>query len=177
MEERAAQIARHWLDRYPIVSRELWRREKPLTSWRAIYHELKRMEFRGEVRRGYFVKGLAGAQFASISAVEQLRAIAAEDDAEKPFIALAASDPANAYNLPLDLADRDPLSRPRGSGGLIVTRGGRVAISVEGRGKRVVIADWLEKASVRKAKEILAEHLRGEKNARYLMLPDIGESE
>ena len=174
-EERSAQIARYWLDRYAIVSRELWRREKPLVSWRAIYHELKRMEFRGEVRRGYFVTGLAGAQFASISAVEQLRAIAAEDDAEKPFVALSASDPANAYNLPLDLTDRDPLSRPRGAGGLIVTRGGRVAISVEGRGKRVVIAEWVEKENVRKAKEVLAEHLRGEKNARYLMLPEIGE--
>jgi hypothetical protein len=41
----------------------------------------------------------------------------------------------------------------------------------------VVIADWLEKENVRKAKELLTEHLRGEKNARYLMLPDIGESE
>ena len=28
--------------------------------WRAIYRELKRLEFRGEVRRGYFVKGLVG---------------------------------------------------------------------------------------------------------------------
>jgi ATP-dependent Lhr-like helicase len=176
-DEKAGQIARHWLDRYAIVSRELWRKERPLVSWRSIYHELKRMEFRGEARRGYFVKGLAGAQFASISAVEQLRTIAAEEDVEKPFIVMAATDPANAYNLPLDLVDRDPLSRPRGSGGLIVTRGGLVAISVEGRGKRVVIADWLEKENVRKAKEVLAEHLRGERNARYLMLPDIGESE
>ncbi|MGH9419267.1 MAG: Lhr family helicase, partial [Thermoanaerobaculia bacterium] len=177
MEERAAQIARYWLDRYAIVSRELWRKERPLIPWRSIYHELKRMEFKGEVRRGYFVRGLAGAQFASISAVEELRAIAAEDDSEKPFVVMAASDPANVYNLPLDLADRDPLSRPRGSGGLIVTRGGKVAISVEGRGKRVVIAEWMEKENVRNAKELLAEHLRGEKNARYLMLPEIGESD
>ncbi|MEP6508282.1 MAG: hypothetical protein ABJC63_08645, partial [Gemmatimonadales bacterium] len=174
MEELAAQIARHWLDRYAIVSRELWRREHPRTSWRAIYHELKRMEFRGEVRRGYFVKGLPGAQFATNAAVEQLRAIAEESENGKPFIALAASDPANIYNLPLDLAERDPLSRPRGSGGLIVTRGGRVAISVEGRGKRVMVAEWVGKDDVARAKEVLALHLRGEKNARYLMLPEIG---
>lgn len=132
------------------------------------------MEFRGEVRRGYFVKGLPGAQFATNTAVEQLRAIAEESENGKPFVALAASDPANIYNLPLDLADRDPLSRPRGSGGLIVTRGGRVAISVEGRGKRVMIADWVEKEDVVRAKEVLALHLRGEKNARHLMLPEIG---
>ncbi len=177
VEERAAEIARYWLDRYAIVSRELWRREKPRIPWRTIYHELKKMEFRGEVRRGYFVKGLAGAQFASSAAVEQLRAIAEESENGKPFIALAASDPANIYNLPLDLADRDPLSRPRGAGALIVTRGGKVGLSVEGRGKRVVAAEWMAKEDVMKAKEVLAVHLRGEKNARYLMLPDIGGSE
>jgi len=173
-EEQAAEIARYWLDRYAIVSRELWRRERPTVAWRSIYHELKRMEFRGEVRRGYFVKGLAGAQFATNAAVEQLRSIAEESENGKPFITLAASDPANIYNLPLDLIDRDPLSRPRGTGGLIVTRGGRVALSVEGRGKRVVVAEWVEKQDVLRAKEVLAQHLRGEKNARYLMLPDIG---
>ncbi len=172
-EEKAAKIARYWLDRYGIVSREMWRRERTLTPWRSIYRELKRLEFRGEVRRGYFVKGLSGAQFATASAVEMLRAIAAEPGAEKPYVVMAASDPANVYNLPMDLADRDPLSRPRGAGALIVTIGGRVALSVEGRGKRLVSAEWLERDDVQKAKETLAAHLRGEKNARYLMLPDI----
>ena len=176
-EQRAGDIARYWLDRYAIVSREIWRREKPPVPWRTIYHELKRMEFRGEARRGYFVKGLAGAQFATSGAIEQLRAIAEESESGKPFIVMAASDPANIYNLPLDLADKDPLSRPRGTGGLIVTRAGKVAVSVEGRGKRVVAAEWMDKADVTKAKEILALHLRGEKNARYLMLPDIGGSQ
>ena len=172
-EERAAQIARYWLDRYGIVSREIWRRERPLTGWRAIYQELKRLEFRGEVRRGYFVRGLSGAQFASPSAVELLRSIATEDYDAKPYIALTMSDPANIYNLPMDLADRDPLSRPRGSGALIVTRGGKVALAVEGRGKRITAAEWMTKEEILRAKEPLAEHLRGEKSARYLMLPDI----
>jgi ATP-dependent Lhr-like helicase len=172
-EDQAAEIARYWLDRYAIVSREIWRRERPRISWRAIYHELKRMEFRGEARRGYFVKGLAGAQFATSAAVEQLRALAEESESGKPFIAMAASDPANIYNFPLDLADRDPLSRPRGTGGLIVTRAGKVALSVEARGKRVVAAEWMDKEDVSRAKEVLAAHLRGEKNARYLMLPEL----
>jgi ATP-dependent Lhr-like helicase len=172
-EERATEIARYWLDRYGIVSREIWRRERPLTGWRAIYRELKRLEFRGEIRRGYFVRGLSGAQFASPSAVELLRSIATEETGSKPYIALTMSDPANIYNLPMDLADRDPLSRPRGSGALIVTRGGRVALAVEGRGRRVIAAEWMTKEEILRAKERLAEHLRGEKSARYLMLPDI----
>ncbi|MBA2707229.1 MAG: DEAD/DEAH box helicase [Gemmatimonadaceae bacterium] len=175
-EDKAVQTARYWLDRYGLVSRECWRREKPPTSWRAIYRELKRLEFRGEVRRGYFVKGLGGAQFASLAAVELLRSIAAEEQESKPFVVLSASDPANVYSFPIDQSIRDPLSRPRGAGALLVTRGGRVAIAVEGRGRRVVIADWMQKTDVVRAKELLAEHLRGEKGARYLMLPDIGSS-
>jgi ATP-dependent Lhr-like helicase len=175
-EAIAAHIARYWLDRYGIVSREIWRRERPRVGWRSIYRELKRFEFRGEVRRGYFVRGLSGAQFASPSAVELLRSIANERETEKPYVVLTTSDPANVYNLPMDMIDRDPLSRPRGAGALIVTRGGRVAIAVEGRGKRLTVAEWMSREDVTRAKELLAEHLRGEKSARYLMLPDINKS-
>ncbi|MEO8192665.1 MAG: hypothetical protein ABI681_02360 [Gemmatimonadales bacterium] len=172
-EERAARIARYWLDRYGIVAREMWRRERPRVSWRSIYMELKRFEFRGEVRRGYFVRGLSGAQFATATAVELIRSIAGEEESSKPYVVLAASDPANIYNLPMDLADRDQLSRPRGAGALLVTRGGRVALAVEGRGRRVVAAEWMDRHEITRAKEHLAEHLRGERSARYLMLPDI----
>jgi ATP-dependent Lhr-like helicase len=131
------------------------------------------MEFSGEVRRGYFVRGFGGAQFASTAAVEMLRTIAAESAEAKPYVVLATSDPANIYGMQLAQADIDRLARPRGSGALLVTRGGRVAISVEGRGRRLVIADWMDKQEVLRAKEVLARHLRGEKSARYLMLPDI----
>jgi len=172
-QARSALISRQWLDRYAIVSRECWKRERPPISWRENYQELKRLEFRGEARRGYFVKGLGGAQFATPQAVELLRAIAAEDPAGKPFVVIAASDPANAFDYPLAAEDRDPLSRPRGRGALLVTQAGRVALSVEGRGKRVVIADWVSRDDAERAKLILAEHLRGERGARYLMLPDI----
>jgi ATP-dependent helicase Lhr and Lhr-like helicase len=172
-EEKALLIARQWLDRYGIVTRDWWKRERPSVSWRSIYQELKKLEFRGEARRGYFVRGLAGAQFAAPAAVELLRAAASEDPSSTPFVVLSASDPANVYNLALDLSLRDPLSRPRGSGAVLVTRAGRVAISVEGRGRRVTIADWMTQEEVGKAKEILSQHLRGEKGARYLMLPDI----
>jgi ATP-dependent helicase Lhr and Lhr-like helicase len=168
-EEKAERIARQWLARYGIVSREWWRRERPPVSWRSIYRELKRLEFRGEVRRGYFVKGLGGAQFALPDAVEWLRAVAGEDEFASGFVVMAASDPANVYNLPLELVDRDPLSRPRGSGALLVMRGGRVAIAVEGRGRRFAVADWLSPDEVRAAKEALLAHLRGERSARYVI--------
>jgi ATP-dependent Lhr-like helicase len=168
-EERAERIARQWLARYGIVSRDWWRRERPPVSWRSIYRELKRLEYRGEVRRGYFVKGLGGAQFALPDAVEWLRAVASEDQSSANFVVMAASDPANIYSLHLELVDRDALSRPRGSGALLVTRGGRIAMAVEGRGRRFSVADWLSPEETAAAKKALIEHLRGEKSARYLM--------
>jgi len=175
-EELGARIMRQWLDRYGIVTRECWKRERPPIPWRTIYHELKKMEFRGEARRGYFVRGLAGAQFAAPAAIELLRAIGAEDPSSAPFVVLAASDPTNVYNLPIDAVRGNDLARPRGSGALIVTRAGRVALSVEGRGRRMTIADWIPREEVDQAKELLSRHLRGEKGARYLMLPDIRTS-
>ena len=167
-DDRAAAVARTWLDRYGIVSRDWWRRERPPVSWRAIYQELKRLEFRGEVRRGYFVRGLAGAQFALPDAVERLREAAGSNSQDSPFVVISTSDPSNPYTLHLDGVDRDPLSRPRGSGALLVMRAGRVALSVEGRGKRVVTADWLSPDDLLEARRVLAEHLRGERGARYL---------
>ena len=168
-EEHAERIARQWLMRYGIVSRDWWRRERPPVSWRSIYRELKRLEFRGEVRRGYFVKGLGGAQFALPDAVEWLRAVAGEDPSHAGFVVMAASDPANVYNLPLELVERDPLSRPRGSGALLVTRGGRIAIAAEARGRRFSVANWLTSEEVAAAKTALREHLRGEKSAHYIV--------
>ena len=175
-EAIAVGIARQWLDRYGIVTRECWRKERPPVGWRSIYLELKKLEFRGEARRGYFVRGLGGAQFATPAAVELLRMIATEAAGDAPFVVIAASDPANVYNLAIDPELRDPLSRPRGGGALLVTRAGRVAIAVEGRGSRLTIADWMAREDVDRAKESLSEHLRGEKGARYLMLPDIRSS-
>ena len=158
-EARAESVARQWLDRYGIVTRDWWRRERPTVSWRAIYRELRRLELRGEVRRGYFVRGLAGAQFATASAVDALREIA--DDPGAPAITIATSDPANAYALPLEVADEDrpALARPRGRGALLVTRRGRVVISAEGRGKRVAIAPEASDEDVRLAVESLVSHL------------------
>src|SRR5436190_448791 len=43
----AEVIARQWLDRYGVVARDWWRRERPPIAWRSIYRELRRMELRG----------------------------------------------------------------------------------------------------------------------------------
>ena len=155
-QEMAEQVARQWLARYGIVSRDWWRREKPSVGWRAIYHELKRLEFRGEVQRGYFVAGLAGAQFALPEAVEMLRMPPGD---EGPVV-LSTADPANVYALPLMAGtDADPLARPRGAGALLVTKAGRIIMTAEGRGARLRVTTGATHADVRDAARALADRL------------------
>ena len=157
-EEHAEQIARQWLDRYAIVTRDWWRRERPPVGWRAIYRELKRLEYRGEVRRGYFVEGLGGAQFALPEAVERLRA-QPDLDAEAPVIVMSAADPANPYTLALESIARGSLVRPRGAGALLLTRRGIVIMNAEGRGRRIAIATDASDADVTAAARLLGDYL------------------
>ena len=157
-EEHAEQIARQWLDRYAIVTRDWWRRERPPVGWRAIYRELKRLEYRGEVRRGYFVEGMGGAQFALPEAVERLRA-QPDLDADAPIIVMSAADPANPYTLALESIARGSLVRPRGAGALLLTRRGIVVMNAEGRGRRISIATDASDADVTAAARLLGEYL------------------
>ncbi|MDQ2664664.1 MAG: DEAD/DEAH box helicase [Gemmatimonadota bacterium] len=158
-EEGDAEIvARKWLDRYGIVSRDWWRREKPSVGWRDIYHELKRLEFRGDVQRGYFVAGLAGAQFALPEAVEMLRL--GDADAREGYVVMATSDPANVFTLPLaEGTESDPLAKPRGAGAMLVTSGGRIVLSAEARGARVRVGVGVGTDDVIEAARALVERL------------------
>jgi ATP-dependent helicase Lhr and Lhr-like helicase len=91
-EERPARIAQVLLARYGVVTRESLERESASWDWADLYPVFQRLELRGEVRRGYFVAGLPGVQFALPEAVEQLRA--APDEA---VVILNAADPANVF--------------------------------------------------------------------------------
>ena len=167
----AEVVARQWLDRYGVVTRDWWKRERPTVSWRAIYRELKRLEFRGDVRRGYFVRGLAGAQFALPSAVEQLRtsgpATPVTDDGESrgtsiPLVVMAASDPANPYSLAVAGSGESAsaaLARGRSRGALLVTRGGEVILVAEGRGRRLTLRPGVKPSEVAEAARVLAQRL------------------
>jgi ATP-dependent Lhr-like helicase len=162
----AELIARQWLDRYGVVSREIWRRERPVIGWRSIYHELKRLEFRGEVRRGYFVRGLSGAQFAMPEAVEMLRAERSVSDNAEPVV-MSVNDPANVFTLPMPTSqERDPFVRPRSRGALLVTVGGIVVLIAERRGARIAIrpgtVDVAVTAAARALIGHLVEHVRGD---------------
>jgi ATP-dependent Lhr-like helicase len=152
----ALVVARQWLARYGIVARDWWRRERPPIAWRPIYRELRRLELRGEVRRGYFVQGLAGAQFALPAAVEQLRAMSAAPE-DAPLV-IAASDPANVWSIP---ASGDSFARPRDARSLLVLRGGRVVLTSDARARSVAVRPGLDRPGVTAAVQALVRHVVG----------------
>ena len=80
------------LERYGIVTRELVLAEGIPGGFSSLYDSLAALETIGVARRGYFVEGLGGAQFALPGAVERLRA--QKDDDAAPPVVLAATDPA-----------------------------------------------------------------------------------
>jgi ATP-dependent Lhr-like helicase len=91
-------IALQLLKRHGIVTRESMALENIAGGFSAVYGVLKALEESGRVRRGYFVAGMGGAQFALPSAVDLLRSLRADREPEKPeMLALAATDPANLY--------------------------------------------------------------------------------
>jgi ATP-dependent Lhr-like helicase len=92
-EARANRLARVMLAREGVILRE----RLDAGAWSLIYPVLQRLELRGEVRRGYFVSGLSGIQYAQPEAVEQLRAAATAPD-DDALIVINASDPANLWS-------------------------------------------------------------------------------
>jgi ATP-dependent Lhr-like helicase len=60
----------------------------------SLYPVLRAMEESGRIRRGYFVEGLGGSQFALPGAVDRLRGLR---ESGGGIVAMAATDPANAY--------------------------------------------------------------------------------
>ncbi len=100
----------------------------------AIYPELSQLETLGIARRGYFLEGLGGAQFALPGAVERLRsragAGAGGSDADAPLV-LAAVDPAQPYGAALPWPKPDD-ERRLGSGRRPARVGGAYVVLVGG---------------------------------------------
>src|SRR6185437_10936402 len=165
-DEHAEIVARRWLDRYGVVTSDWWRRERPPVAWRCIYRELKRLEQRGELRRGYFVEGMAGAQFAVPAAVELLRGVRDETAGrDVPMVAVAATDPANVYNLRLPKRTPTPLENPRGPGAVLVLRGTTVVMSAESSGRHVTVRHDADDADVTAGARLLAEYVQRRRSA------------
>ena len=93
----AAQRAEALLKRHGVVTRRAIEIDQLSWDWRPIYDALNLMELRGIVRRGYFVNGLPGVQFASVEFVETMRTARQQGKASGISV-VAASDPAYIFD-------------------------------------------------------------------------------
>ena len=116
-----------------MLTREAALGEGAEGGFAGVYPVLKALEDRGQVRRGYFVAGLGGAQFALPGAVDRLRA---GRDGDGP-VTLAAADPAQPYGAALGWPETR--GRPsRSAGAYVVLVDGEPAVFCERGAKSLV---------------------------------------
>jgi ATP-dependent helicase Lhr and Lhr-like helicase len=134
--ERARALAETLLDRHGVLTRAAVLAEGVPGGFAAVYGELRLMEEAGICRRGYFVEGLGGAQFALPAAVERLRDLRERPDRGKAVV-LSAVDPASPYGAAA--AWPQAARRPaRAAGAWVVLVGGRPGLYVERGGRGLV---------------------------------------
>src|SRR4029450_12928117 len=94
--EWSAALAQQLLTRYGVVTREVAAAESIPGGFSAVYDVLRALDESGRVRRGFFVGGVAGTQFALPPALDLLRTLRQPPE-EPEAVILGASDPANPY--------------------------------------------------------------------------------
>jgi ATP-dependent Lhr-like helicase len=143
------------LERYGIVTRETVLAEGVPGGFASVYAELGNLELLGTARRGYFVEGLGGAQFALPGAVERLRSLP-EDDGS--FLLLAATDPANPYGASLPWPKAPSGRRPaRAPGAHVLLCDGAPVVYIERGGRGIVRLAELDDEQLAAAVQALAD--------------------
>jgi ATP-dependent Lhr-like helicase len=155
-------LAELLLERYGILTREQVLAEGIMGGFAMLYDTLCNLETLGVCRRGYFVEGMGGAQFALPGAVERLRAARStaagelppqpallapgattgpRSSAERPrTLVLAAADPAQPYGAALPWPKRDIQERrpSRVAGAYVVLVADEPVLYVERGGRSLL---------------------------------------
>ena len=157
-EESALAWASAMLDRYGVLTRETCAAEPWAPPWRELVVHLSRAELRGELRRGYFVEGLSGVQYATAEAAEALARHAARPPDPIAYL-LSTLDPANLYGsgAPLDipLLEGGTARLPRSAAHALILVAGRPVLIVEAHGKRLTGLGSASEAELRAAVALL----------------------
>ena len=143
------------MERYGIVTRETVLAEGVPGGFSTLYGELGNLELLGTARRGYFVEGLGGAQFALPGAVERLRSL---PEADGSYLVLAATDPANPYGASLPWPKLEGGRRPgRTPGAHLLLRDGEPVVFLERGGRGLLRLRPMEEAELEEAMRALAD--------------------
>ncbi len=152
-------LAELLLERQGIVTRDGVRGEGIPGGYGAVYAELRALETLGLCRRGYFVEGLGGAQFALGGAVERIRELR-ERGEEPDALVLAAADPAQPYGAALPWPKRAGARASRVAGAYVVSLGGEPVLYVERGGRTLVPLRDPDETWLRPALAALVAHVR-----------------
>ncbi|MDQ6914452.1 MAG: DEAD/DEAH box helicase [Actinomycetota bacterium] len=134
--ERLHALAETLLQRHGVLTREGALADGSPGGFAALYPVLRAMEEAGRIRRGYFVDGLGGSQFALPGAVDRLREAR---DSDARIRALAATDPAQAYGAVLPWPGRDGEGRlARVPGAYVVLDSGELRMFLERGGRSLL---------------------------------------
>jgi ATP-dependent helicase Lhr and Lhr-like helicase len=164
---RLHAVAEQLLDRHGILTRGTVVAERIPGGFAGVYPVLKAMEDSGRCRRGYFVDGLGGAQFAVPGAVDRLRALTDPPSSPQTQV-LAAADPANPYGAALAWPERTapgstgerPGHRPgRKAGAVVILVDGELILYVE-RGGRTLLTFTDDPDRLARAADALALAVR-----------------
>ncbi len=146
------------MERYGIVTRETVLAEGVPGGFSTLYSELGNLELLGTARRGYFVEGLGGAQFALPGAVERLRSL---PEARGDYLVLAATDPANPYGASLSWPKLEGGRRPgRTPGAYLLLRDGEPEVFVERGGRGLLRLREMGEGELGAAMRALADAVR-----------------
>lgn len=136
--ERARALSEQLLARHGVLVRDAVVDEEIPGGFSAVYPVLKALEEAGRVRRGYFVRGLGGAQFAQPGALEQLRARREASEERPRAVVLAAADPANPWGAALAWPRTGDVRLQRSAGSHVVLVDGRLVAWVT-NGRRALV--------------------------------------
>jgi ATP-dependent helicase Lhr and Lhr-like helicase len=160
-EEQALRQAHILLQRYGVLTRDVVAREN-LLPWRDLAPALHLLEFRGEIRRGYFVEGLSGIQYAHPDAAELLRSSRSAGRRETDIVLLNALDPAAPFT-PAGPAAADAagwLKISRHPGNYIALADGLPFVAFSSNGSRITTLGNPPAESIRAALARFVELLR-----------------
>ena len=152
-------LAELLLERHGIVTRDGVRSEGIPGGYGAVYAELRALETLGLCRRGYFVEGLGGAQFALGGAIERLRELRERGEEAEPLV-LAATDPAQPYGAALPWPRRAGARAARVAGAYVVSLGGEPVLYVERGGRSLVPLREPDEAWLRPALAALVDYVK-----------------
>jgi ATP-dependent Lhr-like helicase len=157
---RAKGLAEQLLARHGVLTRPAVMAEGVAGGFAALYPVLKALEEAGRIRRGYFVAGLGGSQFAQPGALDRLRAVretAAEDEDVPPSAVLAATDPANPYGAALGWPEAVSGRAMRAAGvHVVIVDGVLAAVLARGDGEILPVLPETEPARTRVARGLAA---------------------